>query len=62
MSLYTNDLDAVKTSFMDGTIFLIDAVVLGGLAMYKMFKMNWLLTVICIVPLAACCSLWWGNW
>lgn len=51
MSLYTNDLDAVKTSFMDGTIFLIDAVVLGGLAMYKMFKMNWLLTVICIVPL-----------
>lgn len=52
MSLYTNDLDAVKTSFMDGTIFLIDAVVLGGLAMYKMFKMNWLLTVICIVPLA----------
>lgn len=52
MSLYTNDLDAVKISFMDGTIFLIDAVVLGGLAMYKMFKMNWLLTVICIVPLA----------
>lgn len=52
MSLYTNDLDAVKTSFMDGTIFLIDAVVLGGLAMFKMFKMNWLLTVICIVPLA----------
>ena len=57
MALYTNDLEAVKTSFTDGTIFLIDALVLGGLAMFNLFRMNWVLALVCIVPLgliAAC--------
>lgn len=57
MALYTNDLETIKSSFTDGVLFLIDGVVLGGLAMYKLVMMNWVLALVCIIPLglmAAC--------
>lgn len=51
MAIFNSDLDQVKSAFTDGTIFLIDFLCLGGLALYKMFKISWLLSVICLVPL-----------
>ena len=44
MSLYTNDLDTVNECFGDGVLMFFDALFLGGLALYKMWKMDVLLT------------------
>ncbi len=51
MALYTNDLMSIKNCFTDGIIFFIDAFFLGGLAIYKMVKINVLLTIIASTPL-----------
>lgn len=51
MALYTNDLMSIKNCFTDGIIFLVDAFFLGGLAIYKMVKLNVIMTVIASIPL-----------
>ena len=51
MALYTNDLQTIRHYFGMGTIMLIDAVFLGILAFYKMFKLDLWLTVISVIPL-----------
>lgn len=52
MSLYTNDLDTVNECFGDGVLMFFDALFLGGLALYKMWKMDPYLTLFALVPLA----------
>ncbi len=51
MALYTNDLMSIKNCFSDGIIMVIDAFFLGGLAIYKMIKLNLLMTAISSIPL-----------
>lgn len=51
MALYTNDLQMIRVGFGDGTIMLVDAVVLGTLAFYKMLKLNLVLSLISAIPL-----------
>mgnify|MGYP002444738061 CR=1 FL=1 len=51
MALYTNDLMSIKTCFSDGIIMFIDAFFLGGLAIYKMIKLDLLMTAIASIPL-----------
>lgn len=51
MALYTVDLMSIKNCFTDGIIYLIDAFFLGGLAIYKMIKLNVLMTIIASVPI-----------
>ena len=53
MALYTNDLFTIKDAFGMGTVMLIDAVVLGGLAFTFMFQLNWKLTLLSSIPLLA---------
>ena len=40
MSLYTNDLDTIQECFGDGILMFFDALVLGLLALYRMWCMD----------------------
>ena len=52
MSLFTNDLDTVQESFGWGVMMLMDALLLGGLAIFKMWNMNPLLAALSMIPMA----------
>ncbi len=51
MALYTNDLQTIRQSFGGGTIYAVDALFLGGIAFYKMVKLNYILALISLIPL-----------
>ena len=51
MSLFTNDLETIQECFGDGVLMLFDAAMLGGLAIYKMMRMDLLLTLLSLVPM-----------
>lgn len=51
MALFTNDLQTIRQSFGSGTIMLIDAIFLGGFALYRMFKCNWILASFSLIPM-----------
>lgn len=52
MALFTNDLQSVKMSFGSGLIMFFDALFLGGLALYNMFRSNWILTLFSLIPMS----------
>ena len=51
MSYYTNDLETIQECFGDGVLMFFDALLLGGLAIFKMAKMNLLLTLLTLIPM-----------
>ncbi len=51
MSLYTNDLDTVQECFGWGIMMFFDALLLGALAIYKMWCLDKMLTVLSCLPL-----------
>lgn len=52
MSLFTNDLDTVQECYGWGFMQFFDALILGALSMTKMWRMNHLLTVLAMIPMA----------
>ena len=52
MSLFTNDLDTVQECFGWGVMMFFDAVMLGIMAVAKMWRMDGLLTLLSLVPMA----------
>ena len=52
MSLFTNDLETVQDCYGSGFLMFFDALVLFVLSVYKMWRMNQLLTVLCLIPMA----------
>ena len=50
MSLYTNDLDTIQECFGDGILMFFDALVLGLLALFKMWCMDYRLTLLALIP------------
>lgn len=52
MSLFTNDLETVQDCFGSGILMFCDALFLGLLAIFKMAKMNLLLTLFSLIPMA----------
>ena len=52
MALYTNDLQAVKMTFSNGILTLVDALFLGVLSFYNMFQIHKFLTFLALIPLA----------
>lgn len=50
MSLYTNDLDTIQECFGDGVLMFCDALVLGLMALFKMWQMNSTLTLLALIP------------
>ena len=51
MSLFTNDLETIQECFGDGVLMFADALLLGVLAITKMFRMNWGLTLLSLIPM-----------
>ncbi len=64
MSFFTNDLETVQDCFGSGILMLFDALVLGILAIRKMFGMNLMLALLCMIPmvLLLVCSLIVGKY
>ena len=52
MSLFTNDLETIQECFGDGALMLCDAILLGGLAIIRMWQMNRFLTLFALIPMA----------
>lgn len=50
MSLYTNDIDTIQECFGDGILMFFDALVLGLMALYKMWCMDYKLTLLALIP------------
>lgn len=50
MSIFTNDLETIEEFIGWGTVQLVDAVFLSILAIYKMFKLDWALTIVALIP------------
>ena len=60
MSLFTNDLDTVQECFAWGVMMFLDALILGGLAIFRMMQMDLYLTLLSMIPtllLLACATL-----
>lgn len=51
MSLFTNDLETVEECFGYGFLTMSDALLLGSLAIIKMWKMNPVLTLFSLIPM-----------
>ena len=51
MSLYTNDLDTIQECYGWGIMECCDAAFLGGLAIFKMWNMNPILTCFAMIPM-----------
>ena len=52
MSLFTNDLDTIQECFGMGVLSFFDALLLGCMALFKMFRMNPVLTLLSLIPMA----------
>lgn len=51
MSLFTNDLGTINECFGDGTLMLVDAVAMTSLAIYKMSRLDPMLTLLAFIPM-----------
>ena len=51
MSLFTNDLDTVQECYGWGIMMFCDALILGVLAVVKMWRMDHMLTVLSLIPM-----------
>ena len=61
MSLYTNDLDTIQECFGDGVLMFFDALLLGLLAIIKMWRMDHLLTLLSLIPMAGSGKRTWQS-
>lgn len=52
MSLFTNDLSTIEECFGWGLMMFLDAVILGGLAVYRMMTVRPVLALTCLIPVA----------
>ncbi len=51
MSYYINDLETIQSCFGDGALMFFDALLLGGIALIKMYRMNPVLTLFTMIPM-----------
>lgn len=51
MSYFTNDLETVQDCFGSGILMFFDALFLGVLAIIKMWRMDWVLTLFSLAPM-----------
>ena len=52
MSLFTNDLDSIQESFGWGILMFFDALMLSVMAIVKMWRMNGMMTILSLIPMA----------
>ena len=63
MSLFTNDLDTVQDCYGNGLLMMFDALALGGMAIWRMWQMDKLMTSLAMIPmvLLLACSVLIGK-
>lgn len=59
MSSFTTDIEAIGEFTGWGTIMIVDAVFLSALSLYRMVKLDAVLTAVALIPMAA--LIIWGN-
>ncbi|MBR4462731.1 MAG: ABC transporter ATP-binding protein [Erysipelotrichaceae bacterium] len=59
MSWFSTDMEAIEEFTGWGTVMIVDALFLSVVSIYKMLKMDLVLTVIAVIPLIA--LILWGN-
>ena len=52
MSLFTNDLETVQDCYGSGFLMFFDALLLGGLSIHHMWRMDPLMTALAMIPMA----------
>ncbi len=50
MSIFTNDLETIEEFIGWGTVQLVDAIFITVIAVYKMFMLDWALTIVALIP------------
>ena len=58
LSWFTSDLESINEFFGWGTIMLVDALFMSLLVIVKMFILDWLITIVAIIPI--CLIFVWG--
>lgn len=51
MSYYTSDLETIQECFGDGVLMLFDALLLGTLAVIKMYRLDPIMTLLSLIPM-----------
>lgn len=51
LSLFTSDSRVIRNFFGGGTLMIVDALFLGGYTLYKMIRLNLMLSLLCFIPL-----------
>lgn len=51
MTLFINDLQAIRMAYGPGILMIVDGVVLGAFSLYRMFKLNWRVTIFAAIPM-----------
>lgn len=51
MALFTTDLETIEEYLGWGLIMLVDAIILTGFTLFKMFRASWQLTLIALLPM-----------
>ena len=51
MTYFINDLEAIRMSFGPGVLMLVDGLMLGGFALYRMFNLNSRLSFYAVIPM-----------
>lgn len=59
MSSFTSDIEAIEEFTGWGTIMIVDAIFLSVMSLYKMIRMDFVLTSIVLLPMIA--LIFWGN-
>ena len=59
MSSFTTDIEAIGEFTGWGTIMIVDALFLSVMSIYKMIRLDAILTVIAVIPMIA--LIFWGN-
>ena len=59
MSWFSSDVEAIEEFTGWGTIMIVDAFFLGAVSIYKMFRLDPILSLIAIIPMVA--LILWGN-
>ncbi len=51
MSLFTNDLETINEGFGHGSVMVVDATMIGCMALWRMFRMDWKMTLLSLIPM-----------
>ncbi len=52
MSLFTNDLETVQDCYGNGFLMMFDAIIMGGMSIWRMWHMDQMLTSFALIPMA----------